>query len=243
MNKFGIIKTKVLQKLTEAYANGNKSEIKEILTLVKSDKDFRDLYLFYEEIENKYFENPEDAKEYLKEIRETLIQRTTDSRSFCESLDKRFNDVKVEENELYSYLDTLAGRRTLKNADRHIIAKNKLVEHLTKKKEVQESISNFTENEGLFHAILTNNFNVLYNNTLNEEQKEELKNILTITNEELQSNFQKLKTEVQEKLEKISSEEKNDDLLKKINESKEQLVTMDISKFNYYKLQQLKNGL
>ena len=35
MNKFGIIKSKLLTKLTESYANENKAEIKYILTTIK----------------------------------------------------------------------------------------------------------------------------------------------------------------------------------------------------------------
>ena len=38
MNKFGIIKSKLLTKLTESYANENKAEIKDILTTIKSPK-------------------------------------------------------------------------------------------------------------------------------------------------------------------------------------------------------------
>ena len=41
MKKFGIIKTKLLNKLTESYANENKAEIKDILTTIKEDKHFK----------------------------------------------------------------------------------------------------------------------------------------------------------------------------------------------------------
>jgi len=40
MKKFGVIKTKLLNKLTESYANENKTEIKNILTTIKENKDF-----------------------------------------------------------------------------------------------------------------------------------------------------------------------------------------------------------
>ena len=52
--KFGAIKTKILNKLTESYASENKAEIKDILTTIKEDKHFKEMYLFYEEIENKF---------------------------------------------------------------------------------------------------------------------------------------------------------------------------------------------
>ena len=40
MNKFGGIKTKLLNKLTESYAKENKAEIKNILTIIKENKSF-----------------------------------------------------------------------------------------------------------------------------------------------------------------------------------------------------------
>ena len=66
MKKFGVIKTKILNKLTESYANENKAEIKDILTLIKENKEFKEMYLFYEEIENKYIEDKETAKLYVE---------------------------------------------------------------------------------------------------------------------------------------------------------------------------------
>ena len=101
----------------------------------------------------------------------------------------------------------------------------------------------FTENENLLHNVLANNFNILYNETLNEEQKEELKKILVINNEELETNFKTLKEEVTQKLNVLLNEEKNIDAKTKINQALTEAGHLDVSKFNYYKLQQLKNGL
>ena len=56
MNSFGKIKSKILHKLGESYVSGNKSEMKSILKTIKENKDFKEMYLFYEEIENKHIE-------------------------------------------------------------------------------------------------------------------------------------------------------------------------------------------
>lgn len=244
MNKFGILKSKILQKFTDAYASGNRSEIKETLKLIKENKEFREMYLFYEELENKYIDNKEDAKLFIEEISPILKEKSKSISKFCKNLDKKIGDVTITENELYSNIDILCENDTLKNAHKKIIGKQKLVDYLTTKKEEKE-LTNlvFTENENLLHTVLTNNFNVLYGNTLNEEQKEELKKILSITNEELQSNFQTLKEEVSEKMNKMIVEEKNDEIKEKINQALTEMSTMDGTKFNYYKLLQLKNGL
>jgi hypothetical protein len=243
MIRFGVLKTKILQKLTDAYSDGNRSEMKSLLQEVVKNNDFRDLYSFYEEIENKYFENAEDAKQYLNEVRQSLVDKTVGSRTFCESLDKKIGDIKIEENELYSYLDTFAARRQLKNADKYVIAKNKLIEHLTTKKEIPIVEESFTGNENLLHAVLANNFNVLYDATLNEKEKTQLKEILSISDKDLKNNFDTLKEEVSSKIQKLVLEEKNTEVLSKLTQVINEMQSMTVSKFNYYKLSQLKNGL
>lgn len=246
MNKFGVLKEKVLQELNEAYANGNKNEIKKILTTVIKNKDFRERYLFYEEIENKYIEDKENARLYVSEIASMLTNQSNDFIKFCNLLDKKIGNVVINENELYSSLDDLSEKDTLKNTSKKLKARIKLVEHLTTKKEQineENETKKFTSNENLLHNVLANNFNILYDNTLTEEQKEELKKILAITTDELKTSFTTLKEEVTDKMNKMIVEEKNDEVKKKIEDVLTEMTTMDASKFNYYKLLQLKNGL
>ena len=181
MNKFGVIKTKLLNKLTEAYAQENKSEVKDILNTIKENKDFKELYLFYEEIENKYIDNTEVAKLYVEGLSPILKSHKEDVNSFIKSLSSKLNDVVSESNEIYESLDILSENDNLNNIEKKVKAKMKLVEHLTTKKEIKESKDKtIVPNETLLNAVLANNFNVLYSNTLSESEKEELKNILSI---------------------------------------------------------------
>ena len=179
MSKFGVLKTKILKKLTESYSNQNKTEMKEILKMIKENKDFKELYLFYEEIENKYFEDKETAQLYVEGMESMLKQQmTSEFKGFCQSLDEKVNVSEINENEIYTALDHLSEEDTLSNLEKKVKAKKKLVEHLTTKKDIVESVgTSITPNESLLHAVLANNFNVLYSNTMNESQKEQLKNI------------------------------------------------------------------
>lgn len=247
MTRFGTLKTKILQKLSEAYINGDKGKMKEILTTVKTNKDFKDMYLFYEDIENKYIKDKEDAEMFIEEVIPILKEHKSKINKFCKDLDKKMGDVPITENITYLFLDTISENDTLKNAHKKIDAKRKLIEHLTSKREcsclkVNETES-FTTNQNLLHTVLANNFNALYNDTLNEEQKDELKKILIITNKELETNFKSLKEEVSVKMNTMLQEEKTNEVKTKLNEVLSELTTMDVSKFNYYKLLQLKNGL
>jgi len=244
MNKFGVLKTKILKKLTESYSNKNKSEVKDILNTIKENKDFKEMYLFYEEIENKYFDDKEIAKLYVEEIQSVLKDKSDKITSFSKDLNTKLKDVEINENELYSNLDLLVQSENLSNIDKKIIAKKKLVEHLTTKKEiVKKEETQLVENENLLYAVLANNFNVLYNNSLNESQKKELQGILSLTDEDLEVKISDLKESILGQVGNILSESKDNDLTGKLTKVKDEVNEMKSSKFNYYRLVQLKNGL
>ena len=247
MNKFGIIKSKLLTKLTESYANENKAEIKDILTTIKENKDFKEMYLFYEEIENKYIEDKETAKLYVEGLNTYFGQpmgNWNNLNVFCESLHNKLGNVEIKINELYESLDILSERDSLSNIEKKVIAKKKLVEHLTTKKKITESKdTTLVPNESLLNAVLTNNFNVLYSNTLSESEKEELKNILSISYDDLIIKSNELHESILEKVSTLISESNDIDLTTKLNKVKDEVNQMTTSKYNYYRLTELKNGL
>ena len=244
MNKFGVIKTKLLNKLTESYTNENKGEIKNILTTIKENKNFKEMYLFYEEIENKYIDDKETAKLYVEGVVNILKQQMDDLTTFCTSLNKMINVETINENEIYNSLDILIEKDSLSNIEKKVNAKKKLVNHLTTKKEIKESKdSTLIPNENLLNAVLTNNFNALYSNTLSESQKEELKNILSIPYDEIITKTTELKESIVSQVSTLLSESNDTDLSTKLNAVKDEVTQMSPSRYNYYRLNELKNGL
>jgi hypothetical protein len=247
MNKFGVIKTKMLTKLTESYSKQNKNEVKDILNTIKENKAFKEMYLFYEEIENKYFEDKEIAKLYVEGLNTYFGQpmgNWNDLNVFCESIHNKLGNIEIETNELYESLDILSEKDSLSNIEKKVIAKKKLIEHLTTKKEILESKNTtLVPNESLLQAVLANNFNALYSNTLSESQKEELKNILSIPQEELVEKTKELKESIINQVSTILSESNDTDLSTKLNKVKDEVTQMMTSKYNYYRLTELKNGL
>jgi hypothetical protein len=244
MNKFGVIKTKLLNKLTESYTNENKGEIKNILTTIKENKNFKEMYLFYEEIENKYIDDKETAKLYVEGVISILKQQMDDLTTFCTSLNKMINVETINENEIYNSLDIFIEKDSLSNIEKKVNAKKKLVNHLTTKKEIKESKdSTLIPNENLLNAVLTNNFNALYSNTLSESQKEELKNILSIPYDEIITKTTELKESIVNQVSTLLSESNDTDLSTKLNAVKDEVTQMYPSRYNYYRLNELKNGL
>jgi hypothetical protein len=90
---------------------------------------------------------------------------------------------------------------------------------------------------------LANNFNVLYSNTLSESQKEELKNILSISYDDLITKSNELQESIINQVSTLLSESNDTDLTTKLNKVKDEVTQMTTSKYNYYRLTELKNGL
>lgn len=244
MNKIGVIKSKVLKKLTESFGSGDKSEMKQILSKIVTNKDFKEMYLFYEDIENKYFDNSETAKLYVEELNSVLKNKSKVLSTFCKELNEDLGDVDFETNELYSYLDQLTEEDNLNNLDKKIIAKKKLIEHLTTSKEAgPNNKETYTTNENLLYSVLANNFNTLYSDKLNEEQKEELKNILSLSNEDLEKNIPELKEDILAKVTVMINESNDGELTSKLNSVISEVNSMNTTKYNYFRLKQLKDGL
>jgi hypothetical protein len=246
MTKFGTLKNKMLSKLTESYSKDDKSEIKDILKTIKENKDFKEMYLFYEEIENKYIEDKETAKLYVEGIGNMLSHDNQKNKffEFCETLDKKIGDVEVQSNGLYESLDQLSEKETLSNIESRVVAKRKIIDHLTTKKEVvQVQETTFTDNQNLLHAVLVNNFNVLYTNNLNEEQKDELKTLLSLSNEDVVTKTNELKESIISSVSTLLNESNDSDLTSKLSKVKDEVTEMTPSRYNLHRLSELKNGL
>jgi hypothetical protein len=246
MKNFGTLKSKILVKLTEAYENKNMGEVKDILKSIKNKK-FGELYLFYEDVESKYyFDDKSTATLFVEEIASGLrkFNPMGEISKFCDKIDAKIGKVNVEKNVIYESLDDLMLEDSLNNIAKKIIAKKNLVEHITTKKEVvEETNDTLVENGMLLNAVLVNNFNVLYDKTLSEEQKKELNNILSLTEDNLKENFTVLKEEISSKVSEMLSESLDPELKRKLDTTKNQVTQMKPTKYNLYKLQQLKEGL
>jgi hypothetical protein len=244
MKKFGQIKCKLLSKLTESYTKDNKTEIKNILSLMKENKDLKELYLLYEDIENKYFKDKEVAKYYVEELSKSLNGKAKSLSNTLKKLDESIGLIETKYIAVYDYVDCLLEEDNLLNIDTKVRSKMDLVDYVTTKKEIVESNQvSYSENQKLLYAVLANNFNVLYSNTLNEEQKNEVKSIVSLTDDEVQTKTKELKESILNKVNNLISESTDTDLRDKLNKVVSEVNTTTPSKYNFYKLKELENGL
>ena len=250
MKNFGLLKGKMLKKITESFASNNKNEVKDILKTIKENKKLKELYLLYEDIENKQFDDSDVAKHYVDELTTMLKNVNIEENRYgtgkiLSELNSKLKDVQPEENQIYNILDILSENDSLLNIDKKVIAKKKLVDFLMTKKQVSENEEiNFTKNENVLLAVLTNNFNTLFNDSLNEEEKNELKSILSLNENEIKTKIIDLKESVLNEIITLLNESTTDsELSGKLNDVKTEITNMTNSKYNFYRLTQLKNGL
>ena len=245
MNTFGILKNKILRKLTDVYTERNMSEVKKIMSLLKENKDIKNMYLFYEDFENKYMEDKNLAEMYVNEISIMLGKEGLNLLPKVKKLIKELGDVETEPNTLYENIDTLLTEDTLFNIDKKITSKKFLVEYLTTKKlePIEENVDSYTTNETLLYTLLSNNFNVLFENTLSDDEKKELKDIINLSNEELKLKVLDLKETVLNKIENLLIENVDVEINMKLENVKKEVGLMRETKYNLYRLKELEMGL
>jgi len=243
MAKIGTLKVNLLHNLTESYITGDKKNVKDIFNLVTENKDFRQLYLFYEEIESMQIEDKALAKLYVENVEKLLKEKVRKVDGYCKELTKKLPKGELNEVEVYSLLDTLTEDDSLKNIDKKIMAREKLVKHLTKKKEISETTNVYTNNEHLLHFVLVERFNNDFEKMLNEEEKTKLNDILSMSQDDLSSEIASLKEDLEEKLTDMMLNEEEQVVKDKLDNVLKEARDLPVTKYNYYKLQQLKNGL
>jgi hypothetical protein len=245
MTNFGDLKTKLLTKLTESYTSKNKGEIKGLVKKLQSNKNLVEMYIFYEDMENMTISNKEKAKLFVESLEPQLIDRMKSLKKELKEFGKELKDVISEDNSLYRDLDILSEENSIHNIAKKIDSRENLINHLIseKKEKVVETPTVQIENHTLLNAVLVNNFNIKYTDFLNEEQKETFNKIVSMSNEELLSEMDNIKNELTKKLDNLLNESTDESMLNKLKSVKSEVTSSDTTRFNYYKLLELKNGL
>lgn len=249
MKTFGKIKKKILENITNSFMENQSGEVKDIIKTVMKNKDLKEMYLLYEDIENKHIDDQVIAEEYVEKLSSILKNKNKDISKILEELDSKLDgidvkDINIEDSDVYSILDILSEDDSLLNLDKKITAKKNLKTFLLQKKEKNEKVDlPKIVNENMLFAVLANNFNSSYTNLLSEEDKKEFKQIMSLNEKDLNNKVKELKESIVSKVDSLILESNNNELFDKLNNVKNQVNRMSNTKYDYYKLKELKNGL
>ena len=90
---------------------------------------------------------------------------------------------------------------------------------------------------------MANNFNILYESSLNDEQKETLKSIISLSDEDVKNKVGEIKESLYNKVNTLLSESTDNSFKDKLTDVKKEMDGMSPTKYNYYRLKELQNGL
>ena len=244
MNTFGQIKSNIESLLSESYGKPSfKNHMKSFKKNILENEKLAEAYYLYDELSKKKGMCKDILDDYVNESFDTL-------KSILKSQESKLKEVNmwVSENltnsvdNSYSDIDTVIYNTSVKNLEKVLESKNRI------KKTLGESVKPKTVNETVnlplstMLKISTNTFNKEYEN-ISEEEKNELKQLLSLDKKQLIEEIEKSKSVVIEKLTTKLNESTDDELAEKVNQTISKINESEISLVSLYKLRQLETGL
>lgn len=244
MNTFGQIKSNIESLLSESYGKPSfKNHMKSFKKNILENKKLAEAYYLYDELSKKKGMSKDILDDYVNESFDTL-------KSVLKSQESKLKEVNmwVSENltesvdNSYSDIDTVIYNTSVKNLEKVLESKNRI------KKTLSESVKTKSVNETVnlplstMLKISTSTFNKEYEN-ISEEEKNELKQLLSLDKKQLVEEIEKSKSVVIEKLTTKLNESADSELSEKVNQTISKINESEISLVSLYKLRQLETGL
>jgi hypothetical protein len=216
--------------------------MKEFKNNFLSNKAISEMYFIYNDLSTQKGINKDIAGEYVNESFEKLSDLISSNQK---KIDELYKWVKTNlkgdvENE-YSDIDFVVYENKITNLERILETKTQIKNLLlsTKKEKVQESV-NIPLSSML--KIVTNTFNKEYSN-ISEEDKKELKSLLSLNKKEISGEIKLVKESVISKLSDKITESDDSELKEKISNTIKKIQESESDLISLYKLKQLEQGL
>ena len=150
--------------------------------------------------------------------------------------------LKTDSDNNYTNIDTVVYSTSIKNLEKVLECKNTIKKLLGETEEVTKVTESVNIPLSSMLKIATNTFNREYGD-ISEEEKKELKNLLSLSKTELTEEITISKGVVLKKLTEKVNESNDEDLNNRVNETINRINESEISLTSLYKLKQLEHGL
>jgi succinate dehydrogenase flavin-adding protein (antitoxin of CptAB toxin-antitoxin module) len=238
--KFGILKTKIENVLLESYKNDSfKQELKTFKKLVLENKNINRLYYIYDDLSTNKGLSNEVANDYINEM-VTLYENTVNKiiPSDLKKVTDWANNSSVVENN-YEVIDNLLSNKVL-NLESKIQSKKIISETITKTPVIEKEVVKVPLST---MVTMANKTISNYIDNLNESEKKEFNELLSVDDSELEPKYSTIKENVVEKLETMYNQNSEKSTRQAITETIEKISTEKYDKLNYYKLKNLHDNL
>lgn len=244
MNKFGQIKSNIESLLTKSYGkNTFKTNMKSFKSHIIENEKLAEAYFLYDELSKKKGLSKDIVDDYVNECVETIKNiLTTESTKLKEVNMWVSEGLKTDSDNNYTNIDTVVYSTSIKNLEKVLEGKNTIKKLLGETKEVTKVTESVNIPLSSMLKIATNTFNREYGD-ISEEEKKELKNLLSLSKTELTEEITISKGVVLKKLTEKVNESNDEDLNNRVNETINRINESEISLTSLYKLKQLEHGL
>ena len=235
MENFGLLKSKIEQKLLESYKNNTfKSEMVNFKKYVLENKNISKLYYLYDELSSKKGLSKDVVGDYINES--INVYENTLSKIKTQDLVNVKDWVSnVKTSNIYESVDNVINLDVL-NIEKRVLAKKQLSESLTQKEVEKTTKTNLPLSTmvNIANKTITN-----YIDSLNESEKKQLKSILAADDKVLNEEFNNMQTKVVEKLSGLKESESDNVVKVKLQETIDKVSNETYNKIGYYKLKNL----
>lgn len=244
MNKFGQIKSNIESLMTKSYGKPSfKTHMKSFKKNILENKSIAEAYFLYDELSKNKGLSKDIVDDYVNESIETIKSNISNNSEKINEINMWVSEnvTKTIENS-YNDIDSVVYNTTVKNLEKVLESKNRIKNTVIKspiQKTVNESL-NIPLSSML--KITTNTFNKEFGN-VSEEEKQELKSLLSLDKKSLTEEIEKSKTNVIDKLQVTLNESEDSELSEKVQKTIEKINESEISLVSLYKLKQLEQGL
>jgi len=244
MNKFGQIKSNIESLLTKSYGkNTFKTNMKSFKSHIIENEKLAEAYFLYDELSKKKGLSKDIVDDYVNECVEKIKGTLTTESDKLKEVNMWVSEgLKTDSDNNYTNIDTVVYSTSIKNLEKVLECKNTIKKLLG----VTEEVTKVTESVNIplssMLKIATNTFNREYGD-ISEEEKKELKNLLSLSKTELTEEITISKGVVLKKLTEKVNESNDEDLNNRVNETINRINESEISLTSLYKLKQLEHGL
>ena len=244
MNKFGQIKSNIESLLTKSYGkNAFKTNMKSFKSHIIENEKLAEAYFLYDELSKKKGLSKDIVDDYVNECVEKIKGTLTTESDKLKEVNMWVSEgLKTDSDNNYTNIDTVVYSTSIKNLEKVLECKNTIKKLLGETEEVTKVTESVNIPLSSMLKIATNTFNREYGD-ISEEEKKELKNLLSLSKTELTEEITISKGVVLKKLTEKVNESNDEDLNNRVNETINRINESEISLTSLYKLKQLEHGL
>lgn len=245
MNTFGKIKTSIESTAVELAKDSKfKRFMFEFNTLVLKNKDLCELYHIYDDLSTNKGVSPDIVNDYINESIEYSQILLESQRKNINHLNNWISSWNKSNENKYSDIDNAIYNNGIRNLESILESKKNIKNVLIKEEKNINENTNISSNIPISSMVkIANESLKKYVKNINEEDKKELDEILSLNGEELKENFNNLKKLVLNNLKVSINESKDKDLETAINKTINKVMEAKCNHYDYYKLKKLSSGL